>query len=133
MSKYWNLHICIDNFLSAIYIWLLLWYFFAREANEGFHFLSMLIRFRFPCCGIDSYRWWRWKKERQLNTCIVTHGRGGSTLPRYVITDHVINILHRFNEKHSTITDRVYLRAVDIKSIFKNWDRSYDQFKNWET
>lgn len=60
----------------------------------------------------------------------VTHGRGGFTLPRYVITDHVINILHRFNEKHSTVTDRVYLRAVDIKSILKNWDRSYDQFKN---
>lgn len=63
---------------------------------------------------------------------MVTHGRGGFTLPRYVITDHVINILRRFNEKQrkATITDRVYLRAVDIKSILKNWDRSYDQFKN---
>lgn len=76
----------------------------------------------------------RWKKERQLNKCIVTHGRGGFQLPHYVITDHVINILHRFNENHSTITEgtkhRVYLRAVDIKSFFKNWDKSYDQLKN---
>lgn len=76
----------------------------------------------------------RWKKERRLNTCILMHGRVGFQLLRFIITDQVINILHRFNENHSTITEgtkgRVYLTAVNINSILKNWDKSYHYFKN---